>query len=79
MKEGDKDIEVLREGLPERNVWFAGEHTSPFLALGTVTGAYLSGEAVGNRLAEKYGKIKLEGGALNTEDIAGGKATKELL
>lgn len=36
----DKDIEALRKGCPERGVWFAGEHTAPFVALGTTTGAY---------------------------------------
>lgn len=56
LKEGDKDIEVMREGLPDRSLWFAGEHTSPFVALGTVTGAYWSGEAVGQRIAKSYGK-----------------------
>lgn len=35
LKEGDKDIEVMREGVPQRNLWFAGEHTAPFVALGT--------------------------------------------
>lgn len=39
VEEADKDIEILREGLPERGLWFAGEHTAPFVALGTVTGA----------------------------------------
>jgi hypothetical protein len=56
LKEGDKDIEVMREGVPEKNLWFAGEHTAPFVALGTVTGAYWSGEMVAQRIAEKYGK-----------------------
>ena len=51
----DKDIEALREGCPERGVWFAGEHTAPFVALGTVTGAYWSGEGVAKRVAEMYG------------------------
>ena len=51
----DKDIEVLREGMPERAIWLAGEHTAPFVALGTVTGAYWSGEAVARRIAEAYG------------------------
>lgn len=43
----DEDIEVLRSGAgvgAERGLWFAGEHTAPFEALGTTTGAYLSGE-----------------------------------
>lgn len=36
----EDDLRALRRGLPERGVWFAGEHTAPFVALGTVTGAY---------------------------------------
>lgn len=51
----DRDIEALREGCPDRGIWFAGEHTAPFIALGTVTGAYWSGEAVGRRIAAAYG------------------------
>ena len=51
----DEDIEALREGCPERGIWFAGEHTAPFVALGTVTGAYWSGEGVAKRVAELYG------------------------
>ena len=51
----DKDIETLRYGMPERNIWFAGEHTAPFVALGTVTGAYWSGEAVARRILNAYG------------------------
>jgi len=58
LEEGDKDIEVMREGLPGRGIWFAGEHTAPFVASGTVTGAYWSGEAVGKRIAEAYGMAK---------------------
>jgi len=54
--EGDKDIEIMREGLPKRRIWFAGEHTAPFVALGTSTGAYWSGQAVASRIADAYGK-----------------------
>lgn len=46
----------MREGMPERGLWLAGEHTAPFVALGTVTGAYWSGESVGRRIAEAYGR-----------------------
>jgi hypothetical protein len=46
----DKDIEALREGVSERGIYFAGEHTAPFLALGTVTGAWWSGQNVAMRL-----------------------------
>ncbi|KAI0096070.1 FAD/NAD(P)-binding domain-containing protein [Nemania sp. FL0031] len=58
LAEGDKDIEIMREGVPDRGLWLAGEHTAPFVALGTVTGAYWSGESVGKRIAQAYGKGK---------------------
>jgi hypothetical protein len=55
--ECDQDIEAMREGrgLTERGVWFAGEHTAPFVASGTVTGAYWAGEKVGERVLEAWG------------------------
>lgn len=56
LEEGEADIVAMREGLPDQGLWFAGEHTAPFVALGTVTGAYWSGESVGRRLAEAYGR-----------------------
>ena len=55
LEEGDRDIEVMREGMPEKGVWFAGEHTAPFVALGTSTGAYWAGEGVGERIVKSYG------------------------
>ncbi|KAM0719647.1 hypothetical protein Q7P37_003778 [Cladosporium fusiforme] len=55
LEEGDRDIEVMRHGMPERGVWIAGEHTAPFVALGTSTGAYWAGEGVGQRIAKAYG------------------------
>lgn len=54
LEEGDRDIEVMRHGMPERRIWLAGEHTAPFVALGTVTGAYWSGEKVADRISETY-------------------------
>lgn len=54
LENADKDIEVMREGLPNEGFWFAGEHTAPFVALGTATGAYWSGEMVAKRIAEVY-------------------------
>jgi hypothetical protein len=51
---GARAIEVLRAGCPERRIWFAGEHTAPFVALGTVTGAYWSGEGVARRIGHVY-------------------------
>ncbi|GKT44912.1 putative polyketide synthase 1 [Colletotrichum spaethianum] len=38
LTEGDKDIEAMRDGVPEGGLWLAGEHTAPFVALGTATG-----------------------------------------
>lgn len=46
----DDCFRTLRRGLPERGIWFAGEHTAPFFALGTSTGAYWSGESAATRL-----------------------------
>jgi hypothetical protein len=40
----DEDVRAVRAGMPERGIWFGGEHTAPFVALGTSTGAYWSGE-----------------------------------
>ncbi len=61
----DRDIEALRWGAPERGLWFAGEHTAPFVALGTVTGAWWSGEKVARRILRAYG---LAEGAEGEED-----------
>ena len=58
LQEADKDIEEMRAGLPERGLWFAGEHTAPFQALGTTSGAYMSGESVGKRITAAYGMAK---------------------
>lgn len=55
LEDGDEDIKTIRQGLPEKGLWLAGEHTAPFVALGTTTGAYWSGESVGKRIAEAYG------------------------
>ncbi|KXL41646.1 hypothetical protein M433DRAFT_72636 [Acidomyces richmondensis BFW] len=58
LDKGDEDIEVMRWGMPERGIWLAGEHTAPFIALGTTTGAYWSGEEVANRIAYAFGVLK---------------------
>ncbi|KAJ9660060.1 hypothetical protein H2198_002757 [Neophaeococcomyces mojaviensis] len=59
LAEGDKDIEVMRKtgGLSDegKGLWLAGEHTAPFVALGTTTGAWWSGEGVARRIAKQYG------------------------
>ncbi|KAL4866475.1 hypothetical protein BDV12DRAFT_187433 [Aspergillus spectabilis] len=41
----EDDLRALRHGMPERNIWIAGEHAAPFVALGTLSGAYWSGES----------------------------------
>ena len=41
--------------MPERGIWLAGEHTAPFVAVGTTTGAYWSGEMVGMRVLRVCG------------------------
>ncbi|KAL4796941.1 flavin-containing amine oxidase [Aspergillus venezuelensis] len=46
----EDDLRALRHGMPERNIWIAGEHAAPFVALGTLTGAYWSGESVAVRM-----------------------------
>ncbi|KAK3060797.1 hypothetical protein LTS18_007659 [Coniosporium uncinatum] len=63
----DEDVTVLRKGMPERRVWFAGEHTAPFVALGTVTGAWWAGEGVAGRVAGLYmgGAVGEDGGKGN--------------
>ena len=60
LERGDEDVEVMRRGEPERGVWLAGEHTAPFVALGTVTGAWWSGEGVARRVLGTYG-VEVEG------------------
>ncbi|KAL8827057.1 MAG: hypothetical protein Q9191_003423 [Dirinaria sp. TL-2023a] len=78
----DKDIETLRHGLPERNIWFAGEHTAPFVALGTVTGAYWSGETAARRILNAYGladdEEKKEEAAIDQELMDGDGADKRV-
>ncbi|KAF2643960.1 amine oxidase [Massarina eburnea CBS 473.64] len=61
LERGGEDVEVMRRGVPERGVWFAGEHTAPFVALGTVTGSYWAGEGVGKRIIGAYGLVGKEG------------------
>ena len=58
VQEADVDIEVLRSGDgigPVRGLWFAGEHTAPFVALGTTTGAFWSGERVARLVCREVG------------------------
>ena len=75
MVELDRDIEAMREGMPERRVWFAGEHTAPVVALGTVTGAWWSGEGVAKRILKAYG---LGGDGVEGEEDDGSKGTRQV-
>ncbi|KAB5551079.1 hypothetical protein GE09DRAFT_158919 [Coniochaeta sp. 2T2.1] len=54
IKEADQDLLAIKNGCPDRRLWFCGEHAAPFEECGTVAGAYLSGEAVGKRIAALY-------------------------
>lgn len=54
LEDGGKHIERMREGMPERGIWFAGEHCAPFVALGTTSGAWWSGERVGERILKAF-------------------------
>lgn len=48
-------FETLREGLgQDRGIWFAGEHVSPPGGVGTVVGAYWSGEEAAKRVITSY-------------------------
>ncbi|KAK5170444.1 uncharacterized protein LTR77_005032 [Saxophila tyrrhenica] len=57
LEDGARDIETMRYGMPERHIWFAGEHTAPFDSSGTTTGAYVSGEAAAKRIARASGCV----------------------
>ena len=46
------DVKALRHGMPEHSIYFAGEHTAPFDGLGTVAGAYASGENIAKRIIQ---------------------------
>ncbi|KAK0754840.1 flavin-containing amine oxidase [Schizothecium vesticola] len=52
--DSSQHFEALRTGMGEsRGIWFAGEHTSPPGGVGTVTGAYWSGEEVARRVGHR--------------------------
>jgi monoamine oxidase len=54
VEEADKDIETIRDGCPQRRLWFCGEHAAPFEECGTVAGAYLSGESAASKIISMY-------------------------
>ncbi|ETI20288.1 hypothetical protein G647_08322 [Cladophialophora carrionii CBS 160.54] len=77
LQRGDEDIECMRDagGLTGRGLWLAGEHTAPFIALGTTTGAWWSGEAVARRVCRKYGLAVVEEGGTVAVDRVNGVVT----
>jgi hypothetical protein len=68
LERGDEDIEVMREGMGiDRGIWFAGEHTAPFVGLGTTTGAYWSGERAAGQICDIY-NLSRSGMGLKRDD-----------
>jgi hypothetical protein len=81
----DQDIECMRNagGLTEKGLWMAGEHTAPWIALGTTTGAWWSGEAVAKRICQQYGieipkDLDVEIGSVEVMGDHSGAGKKEL-
>ncbi|KAL8830714.1 MAG: hypothetical protein Q9191_001276 [Dirinaria sp. TL-2023a] len=54
MTDAAHDVEAIRDGMPDRHIYFAGEHTAPFDGLGTVAGAYTSGEEIAKRIINSW-------------------------
>lgn len=50
----DQHILTLQNGMPDRGVWFAGEHAAPIEERGTVGGAYLSAEIAAEKIVAKH-------------------------
>jgi hypothetical protein len=70
LEAGDRDIETMRIGMgADRGVWFAGEHTAPFVGLGTTTGAYWSGERAAGQICDLYGLGQLGLGATRDDSL----------
>jgi hypothetical protein len=61
LSRGDAHVRALRRGGGDgRRVWVAGEHAAPFVALGTLTGAWWSGERVAERILGLRGEEDAE-------------------
>jgi monoamine oxidase len=54
----DRHIQCLQDGMPERGIWFAGEHAAPIEERGTVGGAWLSGEIAAQKIVAKHRAIE---------------------
>ncbi|KAI4087768.1 MAG: hypothetical protein LQ344_006587 [Seirophora lacunosa] len=68
MADAAEDVKAIRHGMPEQHIWFAGEHTAPFDGLGTVAGAYTSGEHVARRILDNNQLAGTNKGKLYVED-----------
>lgn len=68
IEDADKDVLALRQGCPERRLWFCGEHAAPFEECGTVAGAYLSGESAAMKVLALYGDSFTENDQAGTEE-----------
>ena len=56
LEDGKAALDTIRAGMGlDRGVWLAGEHGAPYIALGTVVGAYWSGERVARQICAQYG------------------------
>ncbi|CAK7227480.1 hypothetical protein SEUCBS140593_006590 [Sporothrix eucalyptigena] len=51
----DQDVLAIRSGVPDRRLWFCGEHAAPFEECGTVAGAYLSGQSAAENILAANG------------------------
>lgn len=65
LTKGDEDIIALRDGIPEQKIWFGGEHTAPILGLGSVSGAYWSGEDAAKKLIGNFEGLEGKSGGVN--------------
>ncbi|CAG7921752.1 unnamed protein product [Penicillium olsonii] len=72
IEEADRDIKMLRSGDgigQKRGIWFAGEHTAPFVGLGTTTGAYWSGERAGREICEWLSLSQVDSNELRDDSL----------
>ena len=73
MTDAANDVKAIRHGMPEQHIYFAGEHTAPFDGLGTVAGAYTSGENIAKRIIESRqpGRATADNLKMNVEASGG--------
>lgn len=58
IENGDECVEAFRRGCPDRSIWFAGEHAAPEEEMGTVSGAYFSGEEAARNVLSAFGHTR---------------------